>query len=319
MPICDDCPTTTPPPVCPDPPDGSGCCLRIRYVCTDGVWVLDFAECIDNALCSPFIQICQDATWYYEAQNSCICFDVPDPLCEPPDCDCGTTTSTTTTTTTPPPTTTTTTSTTTTTTTTTTTPPPTTTTTTTTTTSTTTTPAPTTTTTTSTTTTTPPPAACPAASAPSGNSFDVNCTGTPNHVTQTFDDPISASAFPGSISPTCCYKADFNISGVLSDNTGGIAQSGQFYVAFYDTTGNTAGMWASGCGTGTFDSSYVVLNNTPGSFSLVKTFYICVSGQTVLAPAIHIEVTATNATGGGFARVIGSYTLTLTAMGQCPF
>ncbi len=120
MTLCADCPSTsTPPPSCPEPPDGSNCCLRIRYVCVDGTWTLDtdYSECVDNTECSAFSQTCTDTEFSYEMQNGCLCFDLPDPLCDPVEagCDCTTTTTTTTTTSTTSTTTTSTTSTTTTT------------------------------------------------------------------------------------------------------------------------------------------------------------------------------------------------------------
>ncbi len=129
MTLCADCPSTSsPPPMCPEAPDGSNCCLRIRYTCIDGTWTLDtgYTECVDNTECSAFSQTCTDTEFTYEMQNGCLCFALPDPICDPLDvgCDCTTTTTTTTTTSTTTTSTTSTTSTTTTTSSTTTTPPP---------------------------------------------------------------------------------------------------------------------------------------------------------------------------------------------------
>lgn len=177
--LCPDCPSTsTTPPTCPDPPDSANCCLQVRYTCDAGVWTLASAECVDNALCSTFIQTCSGTEFYYEMQNGCVCFDVPVAVCEPPDVDCDCPVGPTTTT--PPPTTTTTTA------------PPT----------TTTTPPPTTTTTTL-------PGGCPAGE-PGSWDFSVNQSQF-GVVSPAFE---IIPACPGN--NNCCYLLSISIEGTIS-------------------------------------------------------------------------------------------------------
>jgi hypothetical protein len=93
---CEDCQefsttgTQTPPPF--DPPPDFSCCLRYDYecICPDGTtpqWSLTNVECVNNALCVPFEETCDDTNYHFEAQNACRCGQAPvfvDPPPEPP-------------------------------------------------------------------------------------------------------------------------------------------------------------------------------------------------------------------------------------------
>ncbi len=113
---CPECSTTSTTTTTVDP--SSNCCLQVRYVCIDGVWVLDVVNtgCVDNSLCSSFSESCDGKEYVFMQQNACVCADplptLPTPTC-PPTCPTTTTTTTSTTSTTSTTTTTTTSSTTT--------------------------------------------------------------------------------------------------------------------------------------------------------------------------------------------------------------
>ena len=76
---CPNCPNTSTTAPCPEPtpPGGSNCCLQVRYTCglTGGVstWVLDATNtaCVDNTLCSPFLETCTATEYSLQQQNGC--------------------------------------------------------------------------------------------------------------------------------------------------------------------------------------------------------------------------------------------------------
>src|SRR5580692_7056763 len=101
---CPECPPTSTTAPCqpPVPPGGANCCLQVRYTCglVAGVstWVLDATntKCVDNTLCSPFLETCTSTEYSLQQQNGCVCFTLPTlptPCCAPT---CGATTTTTT-------------------------------------------------------------------------------------------------------------------------------------------------------------------------------------------------------------------------------